>query len=197
MPDEITKFYAIDAARMPQGFPTHKQTSEFWEGLGRCIATYGFLEETLGKAIFSFTATTEVKEEDLEAAYKAWLPKLKKALSDALGGLIANYAKAVRGHQSAEPGNFADLIANLRHMATIRNVICHGSWGVPDASGRSLPFFVNTDDEIWQTPIDLAYLHHVQTVTAKLATEVINTVTAHGWQFPGSGGPGKPIWPLS
>lgn len=195
--DETAKFYAIDEAMVPEGFPTHKHSPEFWEELGRCVATYGFLEETLGKAIFSFTATTEVDEGDLEAAYKAWLPKLQKALSDALGNLIANYAKAVRDHQSVEPENFKDLIKDLRQMAVIRNVISHGSWGVPDSSGRSLPFFVNNKDEVWQIPIDVAYLKHVQAVTARLTIEVINTVTVHGWQFPGSGGPGKPIWPHS
>ena len=30
---------------------------QFWEQLGRTVATYGFLEEVLGKAIFAFTAT--------------------------------------------------------------------------------------------------------------------------------------------
>ncbi len=195
MTSEATKFYVIDVARIPDKFPTHKHTAEFWVELGRCIATYGFLEETLGKAVFSFTATTEINAEDHEAAYKAWLPKLKRALSDPLGSLIANYAKAVRDHQSPESGKFQELIGELQQMAIIRNVICHGSWGVPDSSGRSLPFFVNKNDETWQIPIDLAYLRNVQVVTARLTIEVINTVTVHGWQFPGSGGPGKPIWP--
>jgi hypothetical protein len=178
---------------MPADFPTHKHAGEFWEQLGRCVATFGFLEETLGKAIFSFTGTTEVAEKDLEAAYKAWLPKLKKALSDQLGALIRSYKDAVQKHQSGEPEGFPGLIEDLRTMATIRNVICHGSWDVPDSKGRSLPKFTNRDDEIWKVPMDLEYLQEVQRVTAKLVTDVINTVTVQGWQFPGSDGPGIPI----
>lgn len=193
MSDQPTKFFMIDADRAPEGFPTHLHEGKFWEQLGRCVATFGFLEETLGKAIFSFTATTEVAEEDLEEAYKAWLPKLEKALSDQLGALIKSYEKAVQDHQGEEPADFAGLISDLRHMSTIRNVICHGSWGVPDDAGRSLPKFTNKKGEVWQVPMDLAYLNEVQRVTAKLVADVINTVTVHGWQFPGSGGPGTPI----
>jgi hypothetical protein len=41
----------------------------FWEALGRTIATFGFLEEVLGKAIFAFTATTQYQESDIDAAH--------------------------------------------------------------------------------------------------------------------------------
>ena len=53
-------------------FPTHLHPAEFWEALGRVVATFGFLEETLGKAIFSFTATREYPEEELEPAFAGW-----------------------------------------------------------------------------------------------------------------------------
>ena len=49
----------VDFKNLPQMFPTNRHEPQFWEMLGRTVATYGFLEETLGKAIFSFTATRE------------------------------------------------------------------------------------------------------------------------------------------
>ena len=39
----------------------------FWETLGRTIATFGFLEEVLGKAIFAFAATTRHQESEIDA----------------------------------------------------------------------------------------------------------------------------------
>ena len=42
----------------------------FWENLGRTIATFGFLEEVLGKAIFVFSATTPYPESEVEAAFE-------------------------------------------------------------------------------------------------------------------------------
>ena len=54
--DEVNRSI-IDREKLPQLFPTHGHSPQFWEQLGRTIATYGFLEEVLGKAIFAFTAT--------------------------------------------------------------------------------------------------------------------------------------------
>src|SRR5690606_32245141 len=86
-----------------------------------------------------------------------------------------------------------ELIADLRAAAVVRNVMCHGSWGMPDDADRSLPLFVNKRIEKFETPIDIAYLEQLQRHTAELACAVINTVTHMGWQFPGSSGPEDPI----
>jgi hypothetical protein len=42
--------------KLPPSFPTQAHAPAFWEALGRAVATFGFLEETLGKAIFAFTS---------------------------------------------------------------------------------------------------------------------------------------------
>ncbi|RSV20536.1 hypothetical protein CA236_01165 [Sphingomonas sp. ABOLG] len=189
--------HIIDIRKAPMDFPTHRHAGSFWEQLGRCVATFGFLEEVLGKAIFAFSATTEVMVDEWEAAYAAWLPQLKKALSDQLGRLIDSYASAVRKHQAPNPAGFDEVIAELRAVAIMRNVICHGSWRSPDVEGRSLPFFTNTKGDIWEEPMDVTYLASLQRQTAELAAYVMSTVTTHGWQFPGTAGPGRPIWTRS
>jgi len=181
-----------------EDWPTHRHDSLFWDRLGRCVATFGFLEQVLGKAIFSFTITTEVNDADLEAAYVAWVPKMKKALADPLGGLIGSYEAAVVKHQADNPLGFENLVANLWAASDVRNVICHGSWGLPDQDGCSVPFFVsskaNKKDPFWNGAMDVTYLTQLQRHTAELAAEVISTVTIQGWQFPGSPGPGRLIW---
>jgi hypothetical protein len=52
------KRFVVDIKNLPPLFPTHRHSSMFWESLGRTVATFGFLEEVLGKAIFAFSATT-------------------------------------------------------------------------------------------------------------------------------------------
>jgi hypothetical protein len=191
--DGIRK-YQIDCDKLPAQFPTHRHLGTFWEALGRVVATFGFLEETLGKAIFAFTATQQYPEREIEAAYKSWLPNLQRALSDPLGGLIDSYGKAVRENSNATISNLDELIDHLREASTIRNVLCHGSWNrLPDEQGRSVPLFINNKKGIFETPIDLAFLNQVQRHAAELACAVINTVTLRGYQFPGSNGPGKSI----
>lgn len=185
--------------QLPPSFPTQAHTPAFWEALGRTVATFGFLEETLGKAIFAYTGMRVIPEEQINAAYEKWVLTLQHALSDPLGCLIDTYGKAVRDHGGATIENFDALTDHLREAARMRNVLCHGSWNKkPDAEGRSIPFFVTGLGEkqrIFDTSIDVPYLQHVQRGVVELACEVINTVTHRGWQFPGSGGPGISLWP--
>ena len=186
--------YCIDQDCLPDRFPTHRHDTAFWESLGRAVATFGFLEEILGKAIFSFTATRSYEEAEIHQAYAEWLPKLEHALIDPLGNLIDVYGKAVRDNPNAVIDNLDELLGDLREASQMRNILCHGSWRTPDPSGASIPFFVNRQKEIVDSAMDRQFIDQVQRHAADLACAVINTVTQMGWQFPGSAGPGKTIW---
>lgn len=184
----------VNQSALPSEFPTHALDSNFWECLGRTIATLGFLEEVLAKAIFAFTATTQYPEEEIEDAYSKWIPTLKKSLSDPLGGLIDKYGKVVRKNSEATIEDLDDLVYDLHAVSKMRNVLCHGSWRTPDQKGASIPFFVSRQNEIFETPIDIDFLNNVRRHTVELICAVINTVTHMGWQFPGTNGPGEVIW---
>lgn len=184
----------IDSASLPSLFPTHRHDSSFWEALGRSVATFGFLEEVLGKAIFVFTGTRPQHEDQIDEAYMKWLPTLERALSDPLGNLIDVYAASVRAHPDSTIANLEDLISDLKNAAVVRNVLCHGSWRTPNERGASIPFFVNRKMLVFNSEVDVAYLTQVQMHVADLSCAVVNSVTHMGWQFPGSSGPGKPIW---
>ena len=152
--------------QLPPSFPTQAHAAAFWEALGRAVATFGFLEETLGRAIFAYTGMRQIPEEQINAAYEKWILTLEHALSDALGSLINTYGKAVRDHGGATVENLDVLIDHLREAAKLRNVLCHGSWNKKsDAEGRSIPFFttgLGEKQRIFDTPIDIAYLHQAQ-----------------------------------
>ena len=119
MSDDKTKGHIVDFGQMPAQYPTHLHSKEFWEALGRSVATFGFLEEILGKAIFSFTFTRKYREDEIEDAYQKWLPILEKALSDQLGKLIDTYEKVVHDHSKAEIPGFSNLIDELRRASKI------------------------------------------------------------------------------
>jgi hypothetical protein len=186
--------YVVDVDGLPGRFPTHRHAGAFWESLGRAVATFGFLEEILGKAIFAFTATTSYNDSEIEQAYALWRPSLERALSDSLGGLITAYEAAVLEHPGSSALNLAELMTGLRNAAELRNVLCHGSWRPPDNSGSSLPFYVDRKGRIVDSCFDARSLDQIQRHVADLACAVMDTVTSMGWRFPGSGGPGRPIW---
>lgn len=183
----------VDVDDLPVNFPTHRHDAVFWERLGRAVATYGFLEEILGKAIFAFTATKRYEEAEVEAAFAEWLPTLERALTNPLGNLIDQYGKAVRDHPEGVVEGLDELLGHLREAARLRNVLCHGSWSAPDENGASLPLFVDQKLNVFDTAIDYAFLDQVQRHVAEVSCAVLNSVTQMGWQFPGSCGPGVPI----
>ncbi len=189
-----TAGYVINRAGLPALYPTHAHAPEFWEALGRAVATFGFLEEVLLKAIFAITATTPYEEDKIGAAYEAWVPTLTRSLSDPLGNLIDTYGKAARNHTNANINGFDDLLEDLRKSCKIRNAICHGSGGTQDSAGLSVPFYANRQGEIFDTPIGIAFLTRLRAATTDLACAVIDTVTHMGWQFPSSNGPGRVVW---
>jgi hypothetical protein len=196
MSEAEIKRFTVDIDRIPASFPTHRHDAAFWEALGRAVGTFGFLEEVLGKAIFAFTATRQIPPDQIESEYAKWRPTLERALEDPLGGLVDSYGSSARKHQDA-PTYLDDLLKQLREAAVWRNTICHGSWRAPDEQGRSLPLYVDKKRGVFETSIDIAALKELQRHVAELACAVVNSVTQLGYQFPGSSGPGKPIWNLS
>lgn len=198
MSEEARVYRAIiDQKSLPPRYPTHRHALQFWEHLGRTIATYGFLEDVLGRAIFAFTATRQYSAEEIEAAYSAWLPKLEKALTGQLWNLAEAYGREAKGNPVLTTENIQELVDDIKKAAIIRNVLCHGSWPAPDENGASVPRFFNRQMEVFDSAIDVAYLQQVQAHVAQLTCGVIDTITHMGWQFPGSAGPGKLVWERS
>ncbi|GAA3614251.1 hypothetical protein GCM10023078_46970 [Gibbsiella greigii] len=186
--------FIIDRENLPPLYPTHRHSSEFWEQLGRTVATFGFLEEVLGKAIFAFTATKNYNSEDIEKACYAWLGKLELALTGELFSLAECYGKAVRENEASTFKDIDLLVDDIKKAAKIRNVLCHASWRAPDQGGKSIPLFVQKKTlEKFETAVDIDFLRQVRKYVVDLACCVIDSVTVMGWQFPGGAGPGEPI----
>jgi hypothetical protein len=187
--------FVVNEAELPADFPTHRHEPSFWEELGRVVASFGFLEETLGRAIFAFTATTEYSDDEIGPALERWGVTLEKAATDALGAQINAYEKAVRAHGRLDMGNFDLLIADLKASTEVRNALCHGSWRPPDQSGASIPFFIDRKLRKFETPVTIEFLKKTRQHVRHLAVAVVGTVTSMGWQFPGGPEGGKRIWP--
>lgn len=190
------KRYVVNVNILPELYPTGEYSAQFWEHLGRAIATFSFLEGILKRAIFAFTATRRYgSAEETEAAYEAWLLQLQQVLTDQLWKLAEKYGEAVRNNGDSTILNVHALVDEIKEAAKIRNVLCHGAWlNIPNEEGKAVPFFVNKNNKKFSIPIDIDYLRNVQQSITKLACIVINSVTHMGWQFPGSAGPGRPIW---
>ena len=178
--------YSVSKDKLPEKFPTHKHEDAFWEALGRAVATFSMLEEVLGKAIFSFEATTPRSDTAVEDAYQKWISTLDKCLTGQLFSLTTRYEKAVTNNPESMTDNLPDFISELHKITEYRNVLCHGSWNKPpNSNGSTVPFFFKRNLDRFDTPINVDLLNQIQNHTTALICEVINTVTNMGWQFPG------------
>jgi len=192
----LNQRHSIDARQLPTFYPTHMHDGQFWEALGRAVASFGFLENVLARAIFAFTATTEYPEDKIEDEYNKWIIKLEKSLSDTLRPLIDTYQASVKNSGHPTPHDFDSLISDLIKVFEYRNVLCHGCWSAPDEKGESIPFYVRKSDKMkFEMPIDIRLLKNIQQAVSELIIAIIETVTTLGYQFPGSRGPGSEIWP--
>jgi hypothetical protein len=194
MMDNKTKRYVVDRGHIPENCPTHRHSPAFWESLGRAVATFGFLEEVLGKAVFALTATRPYSDKGLEEAFENWKPIIRQCLNGQLGGLIDTYQKALKDHPDSTLSNPEDLADDLREASRIRNVLCHGSWNeAPNDEGKSVPFFFDKKLLKFDTPVDVNFLDQTQKHTVSLIYDVMDSIKNMGLQFPGTSGPGRPI----
>lgn len=187
--------HIIDREKLPVDYPTHAQSAQFWEELGRTIAVFGFLEEMLGKAIFALTGMKEFDPEGDPDAFGDWIKTLEKALVDQLGGLILAYERALAANDKTKGRNYAGFIDDLKKVKDIRNVLCHGSWGKPDDQGKTVPKFVNRKLAVFDTPVGIEFLRTTRKEVVHLTCAVLDSVTSLGFQFPGSESPGQVLWP--
>ena len=184
----------IDQGRLAPKWPTDLFPATFWEQLGRTIATFGLLEDVLGKAIFAFTATKIFDERNVAEHLQKWDKQLHSALTDTLWPLSEVYGKVVKDHQDSDFPNVDDLVEDIKKASKIRNALCHGSWHAPDASGATDLYYFDKKDGKFDTRIDETWLKRVQAHVVELICSVIDSVTVMGWEFPGGAGPGEPIW---
>lgn len=195
---ETKPSFTIDKSKLPPLFPTHRHDPAFWCSLGRAVATFGYLEEMLKKAHLALTGTYPAPEDEDEAAAAVdeWHGSLERSIISTLNPLIDTVAKAAKDHPELRHQNLDEFVTKLRAAAKVRNLICHGSWGAPDANGASVAFYVSgrkRPEAVNATPVTVAWLDRLQAHTAELACGVIHLVTHMGYQFPGGAGPGRSV----
>ncbi len=179
--------YLVNFQHLPEYWPTHIMPTEFWEELGRTIASFGFLEEILKKTIFALSATREHKLITLEM-YERWARNLEPTVKGPLGGLIDRYEKELKADESSH-----SLIDDLRKVKKQRDILSHGSWRPGSDGKKAKPFFVNREGKISDTEYGVDDLRELRRFVTEVTCSCVNTVTSKGLQFPGSNGPGEPI----
>ena len=162
---------------------THKGASEFWEELGRTVATFGFLEIKIAEAIFLLTGTAEQKRELTEEDSLAWIKHIENALSASIGTLIPMLRDAFQKDSriSAEEENH--VISKLKNLKQWRNILCHSAWTEFDTDGKGRPLFINWENETFDGFLSRHDISAIRYETIELICFIIRTMKSKGIEF--------------
>ncbi|TXK94419.1 hypothetical protein BMR11_15210 [Methylococcaceae bacterium CS5] len=178
----------IDKEKIHKGYPTHKHQADFWEHLGRTVATFGYLEATLVKGIYVFEVMTKRdkkvnNEKDLKDS-EDWNNKLNSSLLNNMslpfGELVKKYHNLANNNSLINKDDvIKEGLDGLDEIVKYRNLLCHAAWGLPNKEGKSLAIYVNNDEEksYLETPIGTEFLQQIQKHTAELICLVMEIST--------------------
>ena len=180
----------VDRNELPAEWPTHRGTPAFWEELGRTVAAFGFLEDTLARACFALTATCEYANiGEAEAAFAKWGTKLERSLTDTLASLTSKIGEVFENDDRVPADVGSDIVRRLHELAVWRNALCHGAWVRFDADGSAwLRYFRRTSDgpEALDCSLSPEEIANIRTATVDVTLCLMDTVARIGVRFPGT-----------
>ena len=188
---------AVDTKRTDSHWPTHRCPAEFWEELGRTVATFGFLEDSLQRANLAVTATRKYGSvQEAEEAFMTWERELELSMDETLGALVRRFVTALKNDARYSPSEEDEIERKLQSVAWWRNALCHGAWTDYDSNSghATLRYWPKKKwREQLDRPITRGDLARVRRTTVEVTILIIDAVTMRGIQFPGSNFPGRSV----
>ena len=189
--------FVVDRACLPEDWPTNRGPSEFWEELGRTIATFSHLEDMMARAWFGLTATRKFEDmEQAEAAFPEWEKALKQSLTDSLRSLTKKLKKAFNNDDRVLDDVADAYLARLNEVRVWRNALCHGAWQAFQEDGSvCLRYFRRTAEgpESLEDRLSVEAMASIRAATVDLTADLVDIQSAAGIRFPGTALPGAAV----
>ena len=120
----VAELRAVVEERLPQ-----HASEGLWEEVGRAVATFGTLEDTLPRALYVITGHQEVEEgEAADRQFNEWCKKLISHMSDTLGGLAHELETAWNERDGVLHPENKEIVDGITALAKERNRLCHKAW---------------------------------------------------------------------
>lgn len=151
--------------------------ADFAAGLGQCVASFGWLEEIIKRAIYALDRARladDLTPEELQA----WLTRMGSLADDSLGTLIEQLDAAMRRHPGLRDRNrITDRLGEIR---LYRNLLCHASWRPTERKTHWHPAFVSARGEVQPVPMALEDLERIRAQTVETGGRVLRVMRATG-----------------
>ena len=195
--DSVTPRFMSKDRRVPVNWPTHLLPATFWEELGRTVASFGSLEETVKRANFAITATRKyATEKEVEAASQKWPKELETSMGETLADLTKRIEKTLKQDNRFPSNETHAIVSRLKSVSDSRNELSHGTWTDYEAESE-LAELLFSPRKGWQQQSARSVSQHDIAVVRREAVDIalylIDAVTSRGIQFPGSNSPGREV----
>lgn len=150
---------------------------DFAAALGQCVASFGWLEEVIKRAIYALDRARladDLTPEELQA----WLTRIGGIADDSMGTLIEQLDAAMRRHPGLRDRN--QITDRLGEIRLYRNLLCHASWRPTDRKTHWHPAFVSAKGEVHDTAMTRADLDAIAQATLEAGTRVTAIMQATG-----------------
>ena len=161
----------MSMSRTPARLP-----DDFAAQLGHAIASFGFLEEALKRAIFALSLEGLGKRPD-DRALASFLQRMEEIADDTLGTLIDQFIKQMARAQVRGQDHLA---AELRAIRRNRNLLCHASWKPSEKKGHWHPSFLNTKGEVFPNDLNADDIAAITAETLDVAARIVAIMRATG-----------------
>lgn len=146
--------------------------------LGWTIASFGYLEDMLKRAIFSLDRE-QLDGAIRESDFRKWFRRMEHVAADSLGTLIERLGQTL----AREGRTDRELIGSLEEIKEWRNLLCHAAWQPDDDKSGWEPIFANTRGEVFEGSLGVDDLHAIRALTLDTAARVrriIESLDDHG-----------------
>ena len=162
----------------PPNWPTHKGSEALWEELGRTIATFGMLEDTLARACFHVTGQQQpVEGVDPKEQLNAWAAELVSNLPETLKPLADRMKAAWKALDGELTERRAAMAHEIKMLADERNRLCHGAWIAFDEQDRGTVRYFPRNFDVGEIFLETRSVEDLAEVRRRV-TALINEIIA-------------------
>ena len=124
-------YLPFERAHLHPDWPLSRDNSAFWEELGKTVAMFGDLEDTLTSACYGLTKPpahpSNLRAEQVPA-YLEWYARVEASRTDAMRVATDRFVRLLK-EGGRVPHTVRDEIrSQLEELRRWRNALCHGAW---------------------------------------------------------------------
>ncbi len=174
-------YLPLERGHLHPDWPLSRDNPAFWEELGKTVAMFGSLEDTLTSACYGLTEPpadpNDLRSEHVPA-HLEWYAKLEASRTNTMRIATDRFVKLLKDDGRVPHAVRHELRVQLEELRRWRNALCHGTWfGFSDAGAGVLSHFYKEDKRVVRFP-PMVTLRDLAELRARIVHIIIRVAEA-------------------